>query len=250
MMNKILSKISREGLLSAIKASIQYPFRFSFRKSYNNMLKKETIEKRFLEIYEKNLWSSDESNSGEGSELNYTKPLREWLIKTINELNINTFVDAPCGDFNWMRKIIPHLKIQYIGLDIVEPIIKRNIANYSDEHIKFKVADICKDKMPECDILMVRDCLFHLSYSDINAFLKNISNLKYSYLLTTTHINNTNFRNKDILSGDFRLIDLFQSPFNFNSETVIDSVDDYPKGHRIPRKMILVKKNDVPCRLK
>ena len=93
---------------------------------------------------------------------------------------------------------------------------------------------------------MVRDCLFHLSYEDINHFFLNLARLDYKYLLTTTHLVEENFRNANITTGDFRIIDLFSDPFNFNRINVKDRVNDYPKDHIIPREMILVEKKYVP----
>jgi hypothetical protein len=93
---------------------------------------------------------------------------------------------------------------------------------------------------------MVRDCLFHFSYNDINKFLKNINKIKYKYLLTTTHIVKKNFINRDIITGDFRIINLFSYPFNFNNQNIVDRVNDYPKGHSLPREMILIEKKYVP----
>lgn len=246
MLNKIKSKIQREGIISAALAAIKYPFRLRFRKEYNQMLQKKSLKIKFTDINSKNLWSSKESVSGEGSEYNYTTNLRAWLINKIKGLDVKNFVDAPCGDFNWMRHVCNNVDIDYLGLDIVDEIINCNNNLYSTSEIKFKVANICNDKIPDCDILMVRDCLFHLSYDDINNFLKNISSTKFKYLLTTTHIVDKSFTNKDIISGDFRLINLFLPPFNFNSSLVIDRVDDYPAGHRIPREMVLVEKHNVP----
>ena len=96
---------------------------------------------------------------------------------------------------------------------------------------------------------MTRDCLFHLSYEDIEKFLKNLSSVEYKYLLTTTHHTDNDFENTNIISGDWRLIDLFSHPFNFDANRVIDRVDDYPKGHNTPRQMILIEKINVPTTL-
>jgi hypothetical protein len=209
------------------------------------MLKQDSLKSRFNQIYEKNLWRSEETRSGEGSELNYTMSLRNWLIDNLPKLKIKHLVDAPCGDFNWMRKVVLKSSFYYSGFDIVNSIINKN-KSYSNAKTKFSVANICKDQLPNCDLLMVRDCLFHFSYNDINKFFKNINKIKYKYLLTTTHIVGKNFRNRDIVTGDFRIIDLFSYPFNFNNQKIVDRVNDYPKGHTLPREMILIKKQYVP----
>lgn len=210
------------------------------------MLKRPDIDTRFGEIYDKNFWSSKESGSGEGSEFLYTQSLREWLIETVPKLGVEVFLDAACGDFNWMKKVLPILNVDYIGLDIVPSVIEINNRKYSSDKVKFAVSNICNDPLPKCDLIMVRDCLFHLSYGDINKFLGNLSRLDYKYLLTTTHVVVDDFANRNIISGDFRLINLFAPPFSFDSTKVIDRVNDYPKGYKLPREIILVEKKFVP----
>ena len=54
----------------------------------NKILKLDDMRVRFEEIYKTSYWGSKDSVSGVGSTLNYTRPLREWLIKKINDLNI------------------------------------------------------------------------------------------------------------------------------------------------------------------
>jgi hypothetical protein len=207
------------------------------------------MEERFSEIYRLNLWDSKESDSGIGSEEFYTRTLREWLVGVIGEYEIRTVVDAGCGDFNWMRLVVQNVDINYFGFDIVESVIDSNIQNFSSEKNHFSVANICRDDLPNCDLLIVRDCLFHLSFADVNDFLKNIAKVDYKFILTTTHLVDHDFKNSDITSGDFRHIDLFGDPFGFNQMHIVECLDDYPEGHPEPRQMLLVKKTDVPVAL-
>ena len=250
---KIFDKFQRDGIWETIVAILRYPS--TLMKSIANgarlkrALKRETLEERFSMIYEKNLWSSEESVSGAGSEVRYTEPLRAWLVKAIPNYQIEKLVDAPCGDFNWMRLVLPQVDIEYFGYDIVEEVVSRNNKIYSADKIHFGVADICKDKLPRCEILMVRDCLFHFSYEDVNQFLANIAKIDYKYLLTTTYLMEDGFENRNITTGDFRHIDLFCDPFNFRRETVLERVSDSPKDDKIPRQMIMLAKSDVPQNL-
>tara|TARA_B100001057_G_C22655245_1_gene873718 strand:+ start:155 stop:925 length:771 start_codon:yes stop_codon:yes gene_type:complete len=248
LINKLKKRLYSQGFFSLMIHILKYPFLYGKRKSYKKMLTKKDIKDRFITIYEENLWQSKESISGEGSEISYTKPLREWMLKEISQLNIKVFVDAPCGDFNWMKTIIPKLSIKYIGLDIVPSLINSNKIKYESKNVYFNVANICDDPLPDCDMIMVRDCLFHLSYEDINKFLKNLDKTNYNYLFTSTHLNeNLNkFSNKDILTGDFRYIDLFSKPFNFNNSNIYLRVEDYIKGSMAPKEMILIEKKYVP----
>lgn len=249
MIKILMSKLKRDGLFALCIAIFKYPLQIKKRISYQKMLKLSDPKERFSEIHKNNLWSSSESVSGTGSEIAYTEALRRWLIANIQQLRVKDFVDAPCGDFNWMKLVTSNVDINYIGLDIVDSLISKNKSKYGAPNIDFRVANICEDVLPACDILMVRDCLFHLSYSDINNFLSNLARTDYKYLLTTTHKVEHDFRNSDITTGDFRNIDLFREPFNFNSEYVSDRVDDFPIGYPQKREMILMEKKFVPTSL-
>ena len=93
-------------------------------KNYLN-LNDDNRKKIFSEIYKDNYWGDDESRSGSGSTLNATKLLRDDILKIINKYRIKTFLDAPCGDMNWMKEIV-HKFESYIGVDIVEDMIEKN----------------------------------------------------------------------------------------------------------------------------
>ena len=243
---RLFTILKRDGLVATIVAM---PVVLKRRIAYQNMFKKKSSKQRFSAIYEKKFWSMGESGSGEGSEIEYTERLRNWLVDAIPKYGVRKLVDAPCGDFNWMRLVVPKLGIEYFGFDIVDGVIDENRNKYADDKTHFAVADICEDELPSCDLLMVRDCLFHLSFKDINRFLENIAEVDYKYLLTTTHIVEKEFRNSDITTGAFRLIDLFTAPFNFKEKDILERVDDYPISYAIPREMILIAKAAVPKEL-
>jgi len=249
MIKVLMTKLKRDGLLVMLIAIARYPFQIKKRNFYQKMLKLKDPKEKFSEIHKNNLWSSRESVSGAGSEVAYTEALRKWLIANIQKLKVKDFVDAPCGDFNWMKLVTPNVDINYIGLDIVNSLVSKNKSEYGSSKVDFRVSNICEDILPACDIIMVRDCLFHLSYFDINSFLNNLARTDYKYLLTTTHKVGPDFKNSNIITGDFRIIDLFSEPFNFDSKYISDRVDDYPVGYPQKREMILVEKKFVPTLL-
>ena len=232
---------------------IMYPFsraRFYIKRLRWRLITNQEVHDVFTTIYEKNLWLSNESVSGDGSEVAYTESLRAWLIDNIPKYRIETIVDAPCGDFNWMRHVISHVDVSYLGIDIVDKLIESNTQAYGCEGINFKKLNIISEPIPRCELLFVRDCLFHFSNQDINRFLANIEEADYKYLLTTSHIVDENFVNTDIRTGDFRIIDLFKPPFSFNKDHILDFVQDYPNDHSKPKQMILIRKEFVPTRLR
>jgi SAM-dependent methyltransferase len=184
------------------------------RKIKNSKFSNKTTKEVFTEIYKNNHWSSKESKSGEGSQLDQTKSLSKDLEKLFADLQIRSILDIPCGDFKWMQ----HLNlsgINYIGADIVDELITNNINQFTNRaNVKFKVIDLIRDPLPQSDLIIVRDCLVHLSFDDIIGAINNIKLSKSKYLLTTTF---TNFHlNSDMVTGEWRPINLQDAPFNLS----------------------------------
>jgi len=168
----------------------------------------------FTQYYENNSWNGKESVSGPGSDYEQTKYLIPELDLTLRKLKIKTILDAPCGDFNWMRRVDLD-KISYIGGDIVDDIVRTNNKKYKDKNISFKNIDIVNDNLPEVDLIMVRDCLVHLPNEDIKKAINNIIDSKSKYLLTTNFMWKSPKANIDIAVGGWRRLNLEQEPFNF-----------------------------------
>jgi hypothetical protein len=141
----------------------------------------------FDKIYEKNYWANEESVSGRGSEMNQTENIRRELPKIFERYNCLSVFDAPCGDYNWMLHVVEKTKIRYVGGDIVESLVRRNNEQHQNANASFITLDICKDELPDADIMICRDCLFHLSYSDIEAFINNFVASNIPLLLVTSH---------------------------------------------------------------
>lgn len=202
---------------------------------------------RFDKIYEHNIWGDEESLSGPGSSAKYTEKLRNELPSIVKEYGIRSIVDAPCGDFVWMKLLLPQIDVDYIGCDIVGSVIERNTKMFGAPGITFMEKDISTEPLPDGDLIFVRDCLFHLSFADIDGFLRNLEQTNYKYLMTSAHRieNPAEFENTDILTGDFRLIDLFSAPFGFDRESVLVEIEDFVDGW-YPRDMVMIARKDVP----
>ena len=72
---------------------------------------------KFRVYYKERAWGGD-SASGPGSSLRRTRNIRQQLPALIGQLQINSILDVPCGDFHWMRHV--NLDgISYCGVDIV-----------------------------------------------------------------------------------------------------------------------------------
>ena len=112
----------------------------------------------------------------------YTKNIRAHLPKIIEEFNISGLLDAPCGDFNWMQHALKQVDgVTYTEGDVVNHFVKKTNKERATDNISFVDIDITKDILPDADLILVPDCLIHLSYSDNLLFLSNLarSNIKY-----------------------------------------------------------------------
>ena len=170
------------------------------------------MESTFAPFYTENRWGDDESVSGPGSSLTRTAKLRRELPALLQEVGARTLLDAPCGDFNWMKDT-PLGVEQYIGADIISDLIARNRELYGNSQTQFLLLDLTRDKLPRADVILCRDCLIHFSYRHIAAAIKNFKRSGSTYLLTNSYPAWT--RNENIRTGDFRHLNLTLPPFNF-----------------------------------
>jgi hypothetical protein len=121
-------------------------------------------------------------------------------------------LDAPCGDFNWMKETVVTLE-QYIGVDIIPQLIARNQSLYGNERTRFVLLDLTRDELPRVDVILCRDCFIHFSDRHITAALRNFKRSGSTYLLTNTY---REWRqNENIRTGEFRYLNLRLPPFNF-----------------------------------
>jgi hypothetical protein len=184
--------------------------KFSHLKA--RFLRNKTI---FCQIYKSGGFSiGGDPLSGSGATLTQTQSIRDEIPKIMKQLNAKAIIDAPCGDFNWMKEV--YLKgYQYIGLDIVEELIQKNNTEYANGERIFLVRDIVKDSIPAADLILSRDCFVHLSNKDILRAIRNFKKSGSLYLLTTTFTRVD--KNKDLVSGrGWRPINLERPPFNFH----------------------------------
>jgi hypothetical protein len=172
-----------------------------------------------------------------------TESIRTQLPSLIREFGVDSILDVPCGDFSWMSQVDLQ-GITYIGVDIVRPLIEELKIRHSSKNFSFLCLDATKDMLPNQDLILTRDLLFHLSYKDILHFLQNILKTDFKYFLSTSYENEHEFRNSDIFSGGFRLIDLFSRPFNFPTD--YKYCIEEPSERRLPeRKLFLWNKAQV-----
>ncbi|MBN1597131.1 MAG: glycosyltransferase [Bacteroidales bacterium] len=190
-------------------------------KNRNNRYSNQNI---FRNAFISNKWGDAESHSGPGSNLEQTDNIRKEILDLIKEYNIHSILDAPCGDFFWMKEIKNELfKLidNYVGIDIVSEIIDKNKEKYEDDKFKFSRADIQFDYLPKKDLVICRDLFLHISFEDITKVLQNFKKSRSKYLIVST--NTFDRKNKNILNISLkgRSVNLSTWPFNLKNELLI-----------------------------
>lgn len=188
----------------------------------------------FTRVYATNEWGDEESRSGPGSTVARGTSLRAALADVIERHSVSTVLDAPCGDFNWMRHITPALSVTYVGADIVDAVIARNREEYADERHRFVCADLTRDPLPRADLILCRDALVHLSFADIWAAISNFRRSGSRLLLATTFADLPD--NADTRTGGWRPLNLRAAPFFFPEPMA--TIDDIPSGGAFPGKRL------------
>lgn len=188
----------------------------------------------FTNIYTQNRWGSTESVSGRGSEMVQTVEVRAVLASVLSRYAVSSMVDAPCGDFNWMRHVMadfPH--VAYTGIDIVEPIIQKLQNEYTDnDQLTFERRDITTDPLPEADLILSRDCLVHLGLEDgVNA-LANFKRSGARFLLATQYP--AIETNSDTENGHWRPINMELSPYSLPVPIEVFDTDYRDNGRNYP----------------
>ena len=228
LLNDGINLIRREGPWSAVKKALNLPRLIGQRlASKKHVLRPDIpVEARFTWIFERNYWGNSESKSGNGSSLRYTRNLRAELPGLFEKYEIKSLLDGPCGDFNWMREVVEKTQISYHGVDIVAPMIQELSSKFQSPRVTFSHMNLIDDPHPKSDLFFCRDLLFHLSFSDALSVLRRFLESETPYLMTTTHVFGPRMKNHDIVTGDFRLMDLTRAPFTLPVES-LETIQDF-----------------------
>ena len=185
----------------------------------------------------------DESLSGPGSTLARTVEIRRSLPLLVEDREIRTILDAPCGDFHWMQHVVLALD-QYTGVDVVPGIIEHNQRLYGGANRNFRCLDLTRDTLPEADMIFCRDCLPHFCFEDIFRALRNFSRSKSKYLLTTSFVDWQ--ANEDIATGDWRPLNFQRAPFHFPQPLrVVHEQCDEAGGRYRDKSLLLWKLQEI-----
>jgi len=197
----------------------------------------------FSKLYQYRKKQKGETVSGPGSTKEQTQVVVKIVSSVIDQYNVNKILDIPCGDFNWM-KFVDIGNANYLGADIVEELIEINRKRFSSENHAFKMMNLLKDSLPAVDLILCRDCLVHFSNKHISMAVQNIKRSRSVYLLTTTF---PGYRNYDVVTGDWRMLNLQASPFLFPEPLKLFNEGYYQEESGVSAKSLgLWKIDDLP----
>jgi hypothetical protein len=204
-------------------------------------------EQVFTAIHRQNAWQGEESASGPGSSLAATAALRQELPHLLRELGCATLLDAPCGDFWWLKEMVLPVAT-YCGVDIVEEVVAANQRCHGAPGRTFLRLDLRRDALPRTDLVLCRDCLVHFSFRDALATLANLRASGAAWLLTTTFPAHRS--NREAVTGEWRPLNLELAPFHLPPPRVLLNERCPEQGERYADKSLgLWRLRDLPAAL-
>ncbi len=179
-------------------------------------------ERVFGEIYRHGAWGKDaegNSTSGPGSSLEQGMPFVKYVQDFLESHSIQSVVDVGCGDWVLARKINWGER-DYLGIDVVASVIKKNQAAYANENIHFLQLDVCTESLPGGDLLICKDVLMHLPNQMIFHILSESKKFRYCIFVNDVYHTEVAPIGRDTHIGGYRYLDLTRPPFNVKAEAI------------------------------
>jgi 2-polyprenyl-3-methyl-5-hydroxy-6-metoxy-1,4-benzoquinol methylase len=188
----------------------------------NYLSSSKSLKKKFSKVFEANGFHGDQSLSGRGSDLDQTRTIELEIPKVLEEFQIKSVLDVPCGDQNWIQRI-NFEGIDYVGADIVSALIHNNDLRFGSENKIFITLDLSHSVPPKKDLILCRDLLVHLNTKSIERCISNIKASGSRYLLSTTFTDARPYKDLPFLTRGigWRPINLEQAPFFFPKPLMI-----------------------------
>lgn len=166
---------------------------------------------------------------GPGSDTEFVKQCGtiDFIDGIIKKYDVKSINDCACGLFGNWAKLIDLSGVSYTGYDINNLAIEQNKRHYPD--IPFHEFDLVNNVVPKVDLIICRDCLFHLSNRFVSSIIDNFKKSGSTYLLATDHRNlkrNTELTPKELRNeAGFKLVNLEIEPFNLGLPIEIHNED-------------------------
>jgi SAM-dependent methyltransferase len=223
------------GVLDVVKAYTPWPIRRASHRIKREVRwarnARHPVSEVFESVYNQSLWGGEQGKfySGPGSDGNAACIYAQGIGAFIAERNISSVVDLGCGDFRVASQFLND-EISYVGIDIVESLVRENVAKYRSDKVAFACLDLIKDQLPEGELCLIREVFQHLSNGEILEVMPKLR--QFRYVVYTDHQPGTAARcipNRDISHGmDTRIwldsaLFLDQPPFNADMKLLFET---------------------------
>jgi SAM-dependent methyltransferase len=176
----------------------------------------EELRGTFSYIYENDLWGQ---GSGLGSFPEYTQPYVGMLQRFLHDHAIRSVVDVGCGDWEFSR-LIDWTGVDYLGLDLVEPVIEANRKAFATSSIAFEVATV-GEPLPPADLVVCKDVLQHLPIAVVADYLAEFRQ-RFKHVLVTNDVYPDADTNAECPLGSSRAIRPDLGPFSQDCSLVLE----------------------------
>ncbi|CAE8652974.1 unnamed protein product [Polarella glacialis] len=156
----------------------------------------EMKDKAYSIVYEYNVWGSDVSRSGTGSDL-WSPEARlavTALEAVVDAYGVRSIIDCACGDATWMVPffVARHPEISYVGVDVVSDVIEKNRLRHPG--LQFLSQDLSEIPLPAgADLIFSKETMNHMHLADAEMSLRRFAATGARYLLTNVHEGADNF---------------------------------------------------------
>lgn len=201
----------------------------------------EETEKIFTNIYATGAWGFNDDgigSSGADALLENSFPYIDFIQEFLTKNKIQSVLDVGCGDWSF-SKAINWGTATYTGMDIVKSVIERNHQLFSTSNVSFIHGDMSEVELPKADLLICKDVLQYLPKNKIISFLNRTNQFRYCLFITDVVPDTFSIKNKSIVTGDYRPLDLTEAPFQVNGIKIFK----FLAGNSV--KQVLLKINSM-----
>jgi hypothetical protein len=150
-------------------------------------------------------------------------------------------LDAPCGDLNWLQHVDLG-PVNYLGYDIEPSIVERNQERFPDRAFRM-VNLLTTPRIPNVDLILCRDFLFHIPTEHIIAVLQKFRDSGSTYLIATNHPGATNNRNCPLDGGEDGIPGYYCQPVDLEADPIklAGRIEAIRESRDAPQELVLFK---------
>ena len=165
-------------------------------------------------------WSIDrnEPHCGYGSTFESTRVVVAFIESVIREFKVQSIADCGCGEYALWMNTVKKTGALYRGYDINGDLIRVN--QLMNPGVYFEELDITETPPARSDLVICRDCLFHLPTDRAVMALNNFRSAGCRWLISTTfpdlRINRDldNYIDGPEMGYGYRPVNLIRAPYS------------------------------------